>query len=162
MQCNKSHLNVTVLWQWQYSSIVFLANKKQNSAIALRGLVSYKLFIIVVQFVNTHLSVSVSPTKESECKLCTFVIDEGGRFSGGFDHREGLRVRQPSYARLRRDQRELDIYGEWSKIVMASSRWEVRCESERWEVRGGRQGRGRWEVRGQTWGVGGERWKVGV
>ena len=90
----------------------FLANKKQNSAIALRVLVSYKSFIIVVQFVNTHLSVSVSPTKESECKLCTFVIDEGGRFSGGFDHREGLRVRQPSYARLRRDQRELDIYGE--------------------------------------------------
>ena len=57
MQCNKSDLNVAVLWQWQYSSIVFSQTKKTNSAIALRGLVSYKSFIIVVQFVNTHLSV---------------------------------------------------------------------------------------------------------
>ena len=34
--------------------------------------------------------------------------------SGSFFHREVLRIRQSSCARLRRDQRELDLYGEWS------------------------------------------------
>ena len=125
MQCNKSHFNVTVLLQWH--SLLHFFKEKNKSASAHRRLVSYKWFSIVVQFVNTHRSVSVSLTKEPECTLCILIIDEGvdylegeGEVSGG----ERATVRAES---LQVGGKRCEARGErWGIDITGESR-EVSC-----------------------------------
>ena len=74
--------------QFFYSDSILL----QNPAIALRGPVSYKSFIIVVQTVNTHPSISVSLKKESTCKLC--ILAFGCTLQGGSRRTQTLRCEQ--------------------------------------------------------------------
>ena len=159
MQCNKSHLNVTVLWQWQYSSIVFWQTKNRilllhcvASLVTSHSSLLYSLLIRILAFLyppkrNQNANFVPASLMKVVDSLVGLIIVKACAF--GNQVTRGCVEIKESLTYMASEAR--------SSWLRQGERWDVRVRGERWEVGGRGVGGERWEVRREGWEVRGER-----